>query len=125
MYMRTKRCIETTGFPFLGICVTCGRKHHINYLDAGHCFSGRTNVKLLNKKFVDIQCRYCNQVEHGKPKKFREIMERRYGKEYVNRQAIRFKKKIIRNNRINWKRRTELYQRKYAELLKSQNCVSV
>ena len=108
--IRITRCLATTGLPFVGICLTCGCRRHISYLDAGHCFSGRSNVKLLNRKFVDIQCRNCNQVLNGKPKKFRKILEGRYGVEYVERQEYRFKRIVIKDNKIKWENRTKRYK---------------
>ncbi len=113
--IRVVRCLATTGFPFFGVCITCGKKYHISYLQAGHCFAGRTNVKLLNRKFVDIQCRMCNEGEHGKPEKFRHIMKERYGVEYVVRQEYRFKRKTINDRNINWEQRTARYNRMIAK----------
>lgn len=109
--VRVIRCLATTGFPFLGVCLTCGKRYHISYLQAGHCFAGRTNAKLLNRKFVDIQCRMCNEGEHGKPEKFRRIMEERYGVEYVERQEFRFKRITIADYSINWVGRTKRYNK--------------
>ncbi len=109
--IRVVRCLATTGLPFTGICITCGRKYHISYLQAGHCFAGRSNVKLLNRKFVDIQCSYCNEFENGKPKKFRKILEDRYGVEYVERQYYRFKRITISDKDIDWAGRRARYKR--------------
>lgn len=116
IWWRTKRCIETTGFHASGICITCGRKFHISYLDAGHCFPGRKNGVLLAKKFIEIQCRYCNQVLHGQSKIFRRKMVERYGAEYVDRWEIKLKQFVIQDKDINWERRTKLYKVKIKEL---------
>ena len=77
-HTRVKRCLETTGFPFVGICVTCGKKFHISYLDCGHCIAGRSNSLLFNERRVDIQCRHCNRVRNGRLKKFQRILAQRY-----------------------------------------------
>ena len=117
IYWRTKRCIETTGFCATGVCITCDKRYHINYLDAGHCFSGRRNGILLIKKFIDVQCRYCNQVLHGQPKKFRQKIVERYGEEYVDRWETKLKKQtVIQDKDINWERRTKIYKQKLEDL---------
>jgi len=118
-YIRVRDCLKTTGLPFVGVCITCERKFHINQLEAGHCFSGRTNVKLFNDKFTNAQCRYCNQVMHGNPKKYRKIMEAKYGKEYVARQEARFKRKIIQDKDVNFIERKKRYERKKERLIKN------
>jgi len=120
-WWRTKRCIETTGSPVSGICITCGRKHHILYLDTGHCFAGRKNALLLTKKFIDIQCRYCNQILHGKPKKYRLKMVERYGVEFVDKWEIKLKHLVIQDKSINWERRTKLYKQNKQKLKDLQN----
>ena len=88
-YIRVRDCIKTTGLPYVGVCITCDKRHHINYLDAGHCYPGRRNANLFNERFTNIQCRYCNQYCHGKPKKYEKVMIEWYGAEYVARQKIR------------------------------------
>ena len=82
-FIRVRDCIATTGLPFCGICITCDVQYHISYLDAGHCFAGRSNAGLFHEDLVNGQCRKCNQVYHGKPKKYRKIMEAKYGKAKV------------------------------------------
>lgn len=77
-YARVKRCLETTGLPFVGVCVTCGCRRHIRYLDCGHCIAGRGNAILFNERRVDAQCRHCNQVLDGRLKKFQLILAKRY-----------------------------------------------
>ncbi len=111
-FIRIRDCLRTTGTTFHAICITCGRRHHWDYLDAGHCFAGRTNVKLLNEKFVHAQCKYCNQVCNGKLKKYRGIMEDKYGIDFVDRQYARFKRIVIHNRDINWTGRVARYKRK-------------
>ena len=82
-WVRVRDCIETTGRPFVGVCITCRKKFHISYLDAGHLFAGKGNAKLFHEDTVKAQCRICNQFRDGRAKKFRKIMEERHGEEQV------------------------------------------
>jgi len=77
-FIRVKRCLETTGFAFVGICATCSAKRHISFMDCGHCIAGRGNAIKFNERRVDIQCRQCNRVWNGKLKKFQLILAKRY-----------------------------------------------
>lgn len=108
---RVEDCLKTTGIPFVAVCITCQKRHHLSYLDAGHCFAGRTNAKLLLAKFVRAQCRYCNQIMHGKSKKYERIIRDEYGDDYVDRQ-IRRMNKVISDRDIDWVGRTARYKRK-------------
>lgn len=51
-FIRVRDCLETTGLAFVGVCITCGRRFHIRYLQAGHCLPGRSNAKLFDEKLV-------------------------------------------------------------------------
>jgi len=83
-YIRVRDCLATTGVPFVGICITCQRKYHISYLQAGHCFGGRKNGHLFHEKFVNAQCTRCNELFHGRSKLYREIMDEQWGKKVVD-----------------------------------------
>jgi hypothetical protein len=48
-YIRTKECLETTGSPFGGICVTCGREYDYMELQAGHFLASRCNSILFEE----------------------------------------------------------------------------
>ena len=116
-YRRRKRCIETTGLAMVGICVTCDKQFHFSYLDCGHFIGGRSNAILLCEKFTDIQCQYCNQALHGKPKKYRKVMVQRYGEEYITRWENKLKHQILlQDKQINWVGRRERYKRKLDKL---------
>ena len=96
-FSRLKRvidCLETTGYPFLGVCVTCHRQRHIRYLEAGHCFTGRSNGVLFSRKLVNAQCNYCNMVMHGCIKKYRRLMAEKYGIKKVDAWYIESRKPI-------------------------------
>ena len=118
-YCRIKGCLDTTGLAFVGVCVTCGKRCHIDWLQAGHFLSGRHNAIIFNEKFVNIQCTICNEVFHGKPKKYRKVMVERYGEEYVARWENKLKhQKIIHDGDINWVQRAARYKRKKEILLR-------
>ena len=82
--VRVRDAIKTTRLPFVCVCVTCRNRRHLSYMDAGHCFAGRTNARLFQEELVNGQCRRCNQILDGRPKKYRKIMDERYGKEQVD-----------------------------------------
>ena len=111
-FIRIRDCLRTTGTSFLCVCITCQKQCHWNYLDAGHCFAGRTNVKLLNQKFVHAQCKRCNQYRNGEPKRYRKIMVQKYGADFVDRQEARFKRRTIHDRDIDWTSRVARYKRK-------------
>lgn len=93
-WVRVRDCLLTTGQPFAGVCVTCKKQFHISYLQAGHCFSGRKNGMLFHENLVNAQCTRCNELFHGKAKKYRKIMDDRYGVEQVNEWKIEGDKPI-------------------------------
>lgn len=80
-YVRVRDCLKTTGLPFVGFCITCEKRYHIAYLQAGHCIPGRTNAKLFDKNLTHAQCRFCNEVKHGEQKKYEAKMVEKYGKD--------------------------------------------
>ena len=116
-FIRIKDCLETTGTVLAGICITCERKYVVRYLQAGHCFAGRTNAKLLMTKFVFGQCGYCNCTMHGERKKYEKKMRARYGDKFVDR-AIYHMNKNIADRNIDWVGRTARYKRRTEKLLR-------
>ena len=123
-YIRAKRCLETTGYAFVGICVTCGRRFHISYLDCGHCIAGRGNGLLFNERRVDIQCRQCNRTWNGRLKKFRQILAGRLypdaGETELTKITDRWiaeSKKPVKTKDIDFKAITKKYRELTKELL--------
>ena len=82
-WIKVKGCIESTGYPFAGVCVTCGRRYHIRALQAGHMIPGRSNGVLFKEELVNPQCVRCNEMFHGQPKKYRAAMVAKYSNEQV------------------------------------------
>ena len=118
-YIRVMRCLEATGLAFVGVCITCERRFHIEYLDAGHCISGRRNAVLFDVMNIYNQCNYCNVQMHGRRKLFEKKLIARYGQEWMD-NRIRRSKRTIPNNKIDYKklragikRMTENIYRKY------------
>ena len=117
-WKRIKDCLEATGLPFVGICITCKpprNKYHITYLQAGHCFGGRSNARLIDEDYVFSQCLYCNKIMLGRPKRFREKMVEKYGEAAVALHEIE-SKKIVKY--VDWKAVKEKYDEKYKVLMR-------
>ena len=93
-WVKVKGCIETTGYPFAGVCVTCGKRFHIRALQAGHLFPGRSNGVLFQEELVNPQCVICNERFHGRPKRYRKKMDEKYGVEQVDKWEAEGKKPI-------------------------------
>ena len=64
-YIRTRDCIETTGYPDQGRCFTCDIIYPFKKLQAGHFVDGRTKPVLFNEDIVRIQCSGCNLFKKG------------------------------------------------------------
>lgn len=116
-YIRLKRCMETTGCAYVGVCVTCGKKFHRDFLDCGHAIAGKSNSLLLNRHLLDIQCRMCNRTWNGRLKDFRAVMEARHGVEWVDRWWSKLKRITIRDDRIDWAGRRARYERQLKALI--------
>ena len=115
-WVRVKGCLETTGFPFVGVCITCGRRFHISYLDAGHMKGGRNNALLFHEDLVKPQCRRDNQLLHGKQKKFRKALVSKFGEDKVS-QWEREAKEIIHDRDMKYKAIEKKYTEKTNKLL--------
>ncbi|HIJ71685.1 MAG TPA: hypothetical protein HPP87_10030 [Planctomycetes bacterium] len=116
-WVRVKDCLETTGFPFVGECVTCGRRFHISFLQAGHCFPGRKNARLFQEELVHAQCRFCNEGKHGCPTKYRKIMEKRYTPKEVEKWEIEGKR-FIHDRDMDFEGIAKKYKDKLDKLLR-------
>jgi len=114
---RVKGCIDSTGYPFTGICITCGKRFHISFLDAGHCFPGRSNAQLFHEQLVNPQCKTCNLFDGGHTKKYREKMDEKYGVEQVDKWKAEGKKPIS-NKDMDWEEIKLRYRAKITKLLK-------
>jgi len=116
-YVRMRDCLKTTGLPFVGICITCWRRFHISYLQAGHFIAGRRNAILFDERGTNAQCKWCNETKHGEPKKYKVVMIERYGKKKVD-QMIIDAKKVIQDKDMDFGQITKTYRMKYEALLR-------
>lgn len=82
-WVKVEGCIKTTGFPFVGLCITCRKRFHIRALQAGHAKGGRNNAILFHEALTNPQCIVCNETFHGKPKKYRKILLMEFGEKQV------------------------------------------
>ena len=116
-WVKVKRCIETTGFPFVGGCFTCQKRFHIRALQAGHAKGGRGNGILFHEKLTNPQCVICNETHHGRYKRYRKNLNERYGEEKVN-QWFRESEKPIPNKEMDFKAIENKYREKTNDLLR-------
>ena len=82
-WVKINGCIKTTGYPFVGVCITCRKRFHIRSLQAGHSKGGRNNAILFHEALTNPQCVICNETHHGLPKKYRKILVMEFGEKQV------------------------------------------
>lgn len=116
-WIRVSGCILSTGYPFVGNCITCRKRYHIRYLEAGHCFGGRHNNILFHEELTNQQCRRCNEILHGRYKKYRKIMEEQYGVGQVEQWDVE-RKKPVHNRDMDYGAIAKNYKNRTNELLK-------
>jgi hypothetical protein len=79
-------------------CVTCGSLHAYLDIDAGH-FVKRGNMAVrYDSMNVAPQCKTCNRINEGEPKKFEAYLKYTYGETAV--QALKLRGKQVRNYTI-------------------------
>lgn len=110
-WRRLRGCIDSTGSPYWGICITCKRRFAIQKLEVGHAKGGRHNLILCNRFLTDVQCGYCNRTKHGYYKKFRAALVERHGEAFVARQYFRFDNRIIKTASVDWLKRVKRFRR--------------
>ena len=120
-YKRTYDCLKTTGSPIVGVYITCGKRFQHSFLQAGHYLDGRKNAVLFNMKFVNAQCPVCNEVFHGRKKRYRKALVKIHGEAFVDKWENKLKglanRGAINDKGINWKGRTKRYNRLRKKLL--------
>lgn len=116
-WVRVSGCISTTGYAYVGVCITCDNRFHISALQAGHCFGGRHNGILFHEELTNLQCVICNERFHGKLKKYRKIMVKRYDEQTVAEWEIE-SKKPVHNRDMNYGAIAKDYKNRTNELLK-------
>ncbi len=86
-YIRLRDCLETTGWPDVGKCCTCGIEFPFEELEAGHFVAGRSKHILFDERGVHAQCGKCNHKKpfglDGNPLEYYPFMVKKYGQEVV------------------------------------------
>ena len=78
-YIRLRDCLETTGLPDYGKCITCQKTVPRKLLQAGHFIPGRHNANLFSEKGVHAQCYNCNINLRGNTLEYRRQIINLYG----------------------------------------------
>ena len=78
-YVRMRDCLETTGCPSFGLCITCSKRYHFKLLQAGHFIPGRHNANLFSERGTHAQCYNCNINLRGNTLEYRRQIIRLYG----------------------------------------------
>ncbi len=130
-YSKIKGCLDASGLPFIGTCITHGpAQYHIGYLQSGHFVSGRSDAVLFSNFFVNNQCNYCNMINHGETEKYRKALYKKHskkhgkshGKEFIDRWEMKLKA-YAKSAKVNmtdedWISRRKRYKRKTGILLR-------
>jgi len=66
-------------------CCTCGKRDNWKNMQAGHFVAGRQNSILFEENGVHVQCYACNVCKNGNTLEYFIFMERRYGREEIER----------------------------------------
>lgn len=64
-------------------CCTCGHIDEWRFMDLGHYLSRKYYAVRFDEMNTGVQCRYCNRARDGEQTKFLFYLEKRYGKEAV------------------------------------------
>lgn len=83
-YIRLRDCLETTGTPDYGVCITCGKNVQNKEADAGHFISVRYSITRFDERNVFLQCVYCNRWLHGALDAYFVALEKKFGREVVD-----------------------------------------
>lgn len=64
-------------------CCTCGKMMFWKEADCGHYLSRRHSTMRFEDTNCAPQCVECNRMKHGEPKKFRDYLISKYGRDQV------------------------------------------
>lgn len=82
--IRARDCLRTTGTPDYGLCITCGNRHSLKELQAGHFISSRYSSTKYDERNIHAQCYACNIYRKGNTAKYFIAMEQLYGRVVVD-----------------------------------------
>lgn len=83
-YIRLRDCLETTGTPDEGICVTCPARVPFKHATAGHFVPDRSRYLLFDERGVHLQCVQCNIFKKGNWVPYEVFMLGTYGLKVTN-----------------------------------------
>lgn len=63
----------------IGNCISCGKKHHISEMDAGHFIDRSHKATRYNEQNVNAQCRPCNRFQSGRQYEHGKAIDLKYG----------------------------------------------
>lgn len=115
--------LERCSPEFVIKCDTCGK--FMNVTDkrchAGHFIkvfdSNSSNFAVaFEKENIGVQCSQCNYYEGGRPEKMEKSLERRFGKEAIERLRIK-KHNVMRLNRVTLEIIADNYESELADLI--------
>ena len=78
-YIKLRDCLRTTGTKTMGKCISCGKLHDLEDLQAGHFITRRAMSIRYHEKNVHAQCANCNGRLHGNVLHYADAIVRLYG----------------------------------------------
>lgn len=117
LYIRTRDCLKSTGYPDRGTCITCKREYDIHGgAQAGHFIAGRGNSLLFDERNCHLQCYGCNVGKNGAYVEYFIFMEETYGREVIDEiRALRHMSRKFTKEELDTIE--EIYRCKYEELI--------
>jgi 5-methylcytosine-specific restriction endonuclease McrA len=116
-YVRLRDCLEQTGDPEWGFCVTCRRPIPRKGSHAGHFLPGRTDAVLWEEDAVHLQCPTCNTYQQGRWPDYYEFMVDRYGQERVDELMAKRHQPTFMTEE-DYRRKARMYQQKIQQMEK-------
>lgn len=98
-------------------CYTCGNKHKISSMNAGHFLPRKIMPTRWDEMNVKPQCVPCNYTRQGEPQKFREHLVKDYGEDAVKRLEMR-RHNLMKMGRFEYEMMISKYKKKMKELCK-------
>lgn len=122
-FIRLRDCLNTTGLPNYGKCITCEKIIPRTLLQAGHFIAGRHNANLFSEKGTHAQCYNCNINLKGCTLVYRRRIIELYGQGY-DEILEQEEKKMLKFLIPELEEKIEYYKKKIKELEKQggSNC---
>lgn len=76
--------LRDTDSTYHGLCITCNRRVFWKNADCGHWIPRGYLGTMYHEKNNHLQCKECNQIKEGMPKRYRLILISRYGLKLVH-----------------------------------------